>query len=276
MLGLLPTEFFDSDHVENCVRWALGIEYDGTDYHGWQKQLSQVSVQSRLEKALSAIAGETVHTVCAGRTDSGVHASGQVVHFDTDVERPAQAWVRGVNSDLPASIRVHWARLVHEEFHARYSALWREYTYRIHFGAVHRALYRRYSTWTHWELDADLMAAAARNFVGRHDFSSFRASECQAKSPVRDVYRFEVIQTSRSEILMTIRANAFLHHMVRNMVAVLIEIGAGRRPVEWVVELLEAKDRTKAAATSAACGLCLASVAYPIEFGLPVSMELGD
>jgi tRNA pseudouridine38-40 synthase len=225
-------------------------------------------VQDALEPALGEIAGSAIATTCAGRTDRGVHARCQVVHFDTDAARPASAWVRGVNAHLPDSLAVLWAHEVGGDFHARYSARSRTYVYRLLNRAVRPALDARYIGWFHLPLDLEAMRAAARLFMGEHDFSAFRSSECQAKTPVRTVFELEV-KKGQETITFVIRANAFLHHMVRNIVGTLVYVGKGKHPPEWVSEVLRSKDRAIAAPTFGAEGLYLDSVEYESRWGLP-------
>jgi tRNA pseudouridine38-40 synthase len=225
-------------------------------------------VQDALEPALAEIAGAPIATTCAGRTDRGVHARGQVVHFDTEAQRPASAWVRGVNTHLPGSLAVLWAHEVAGEFHARYSARSRTYVYRLLNRAVRPALDAPYIGWFHLPLDVDAMKAAAALFVGEHDFSAFRSSECQAKSPVRTIYELTLSKESET-ISFVIRANAFLHHMVRNIVGTLIYVGKGKHPATWVSELLASKERSKAAPTFGPEGLYLEKVEYESRWGLP-------
>lgn len=225
-------------------------------------------MQDILEPALGEIAGTPIGTTCAGRTDRGVHARGQVVHFDTETARPESAWVRGVNGHLPDSVAVLWAHEVGGEFHARYSARSRTYAYRLLNRAVRPALDAPYLGWYHLPLDVDAMRAAAALFVGEHDFSAFRSSECQAKSPVRTVHELE-IGKERETITFVIRANAFLHHMVRNIVGTLVYVGKGKHPPAWVKELLASRERSKAAPTFGPEGLCLEKVEYEAKWGLP-------
>jgi len=225
-------------------------------------------VQDALEPALAQIAGAPIATTCAGRTDRGVHARNQVVHFDTEAQRPASAWVRGVNSHLPDSLAVLWAHEVGGEFHARYSARSRTYVYRLLNRAVRPALDASYIGWFHLPLDVEAMRAAAAHFVGEHDFSAFRSSECQAKSPVRTIYQISLLKESET-ISCVIRANAFLHHMVRNIVGTLVYVGKGKHPPAWVKELLLAKERSKAAPTFGPEGLYLEKVEYEARWGLP-------
>ncbi len=225
-------------------------------------------MQDALEPALGEIAGSAIATTCAGRTDRGVHARCQVVHFDSEAARPASAWVRGVNAHLPDSLAVLWAHEVGGEFHARYSARSRTYVYRLLNRAVRPALDACYVGWFHLPLDLEAMRAAARLFLGEHDFSAFRSSECQAKTPVRTVFELDVMK-ERETITFLIRANAFLHHMVRNIVGTLVYVGKGKHPPKWVKELLLSKERSKAAPTFGPEGLYLEKVEYESRWGLP-------
>lgn len=250
-------------------RIALGIEYKGARYRGWQRQESGVpSVQAALEKALSQVAAEPVSLMCAGRTDAGVHASGQVVHFDTRVERPLKAWIMGGNANLPPDISVTWAKVMPAEFHARFKAFARRYRYVIYNDPIRPAHLAEEVTWNHRLLDVARMREAAAHLVGTHDFTSFRAVQCQAKSPVKTVHHLEVIEHGRF-IVIDVRANAFLHHMVRNFAGVLMTIGAGEREPGWVAEVLAARDRRVGGVTAHPYGLYLVQVEYPPEFELP-------
>ncbi len=257
------------------MRIALGIEYDGSRFLGWQTQPGGGTVQDALEVALSAMAGERLSVTCAGRTDRGVHARSQVVHFDTAAERPDSAWVRGVNAMLPESIAVLWAKPVSPEFHARYSARARTYRYLLLNRPVRPALCARYAGWCHAPLDVPAMRAGAAFLVGEHDFSAFRSSECQAKSPVRTLFDVS-ISKSDDRIDLVFRANAFLHHMVRNLVGTLVYIGRGKQTPQWALELLESRDRTLAAPTFAAEGLYLESVDYEPHWELPLENKSQD
>lgn len=250
-------------------RVALGVEYKGSRYRGWQRQLPGVpSVQEELERALSRVAAQSVNLMCAGRTDAGVHASGQVVHFDTPVERPLIAWVMGANANLPGDISVTWAKVMPAHFHARFKACARRYRYVIYNDQIRPAHMAEEVTWNHRPLDVQRMREAARALVGTHDFTSFRALKCQAKSPIKTVHHFQVIEQGRM-IILDVRANAFLHHMVRNFAGMLMTIGAGERPVEWVAEALQARDRRLGGVTAHPYGLYLVHVEYPEEFVLP-------
>lgn len=250
------------------MRFALGVEYDGRTFHGWQRQLDKVSVQESLENALQNIACEPVRVVCAGRTDAGVHAISQVVHFDTEVRRPLEAWVRGVNTFLPTSVAVRWAHPVSEDFHARFSAQARRYRYLLINRAQRPGLLSGRVGWTHRPLDVDAMKNAASRLLGSHDFSAFRAADCQARSPVRTMFDARVRQQG-DLIVFDFQANAFLQHMVRNMVGSLAYVGYGQHAPDWIDMLLQMKDRKLAAPTFSAHGLYLVSVTYPPQWGLP-------
>jgi tRNA pseudouridine38-40 synthase len=252
------------------VRIALGIEYDGSGFCGWQTQPSGCAVQDVVERALGEIAGHRVATVCAGRTDAGVHALAQVVHFDTGVARPDSAWTRGVNALLPDSVAVAWMRPVDADFHARYAAVERRYRYLLLDQPVRPAINRSHVGWIHHRLDIPDMRTAAASLLGEHDFSAFRSSECQAKSPVREVRRI-TIERCGDMVAFDLVANAFLHHMVRNIVGSLVYVGAGRRPPQWIAELLAGRDRSRAAPTIEAGGLYLAQVRYAAGHDLPTA-----
>jgi len=243
------------------MRIALGLEYEGSGFCGWQSQAGGGAVQDAVELAVSAVADAPTRVVCAGRTDAGVHALAQVVHFDTGAMRPDTAWVRGVNAHLPASVAVRWAQPVPDEFHARFSARGRRYRYLLLNRAERPGLMSRRVGWCHRPLDADVMATAARALLGEHDFTAFRAAECQAKSPVKVLRRADVVR--RGDLLaFDFEAGAFLHHMVRNMVGALVYVGKGAHPPEWIGELLAARDRARAAPTFEASGLYFAGVDY--------------
>jgi tRNA pseudouridine38-40 synthase len=250
------------------MRLALGVEYDGGAFCGWQTQAARCSVQDRLEGALAQIAGAEVRTTCAGRTDAGVHALDQVVHFDTDTVRPESAWVRGTNALLPSALAVLWARRVDEEFHARYSARERSYRYVLLNRAVRPAAAAGRVGWFHRPLDAERMCEAARHLIGEHDFSAFRSSECQARSPVRTLRTVE-IERRGDYVIFDFAANAFLHHMIRNLVGALIHVGKGKHAPEWIAEVLASRDRARAAPTFEAAGLYLTRVLYDDTWGLP-------
>jgi tRNA pseudouridine38-40 synthase len=250
------------------MRIALGIEYDGSRFLGWQTQAEGGAVQDALEPAIATISGMAVTLTCAGRTDRGVHAREQVVHFDTDAERPGSAWVRGVNALLPESLAVLWSHPVGAEFSARYSARARIYRYVLLNRAVRPALAARQAGWFHSPLNETAMRAAAAHLVGEHDFSAFRSAECQAKSPVRTLHSLE-IERRGERIDFVLRANAFLHHMVRNIVGMLVYVGKGKQPPQWAKEILDCRDRTRAAPTFAAEGLYLERVEYDPGWNLP-------
>ena len=250
------------------VRIALGLEYDGSRFCGWQCQTEGCGVQDALEAALAKIAGEPLRSVTAGRTDTGVHALWQVVHFDTAAARPLSAWVRGVNSELPAGVAVLWAREVSPGFHARFSAYERAYRYILLNHPVRPALLAGKAGWFHLPLDADAMAAAAQILVGKHDFSAFRAADCQAKSPVKELLRARVARRGPF-LVFDFAGNAFLHHMIRNIVGCLVYVGKGAHPPGWLRELLQAKDRRLAAPTFAPDGLYFAGPRYEPHWGVP-------
>ena len=248
---------------------VLVIEYDGSEYKGWQSQKFGVpSVQENVEKALSKIANHPVKVVCAGRTDSGVHASAQVIHFETDVQRNERSWTVGVNTYLPASISVVAARYVTDDFHARFSALTRRYRYVIYSAPFCPAILSNGVTWTYKALNVERMSQAASFFVGTHDFSSFRAVGCQANTPIRTVLNFQVRQLGQY-IVLDVRANAFLHHMIRNFAGVLITVGANEKPCSWAKAVLDAKDRTKGGITAPPTGLYFVDAQYPEHFNVP-------
>jgi tRNA pseudouridine38-40 synthase len=255
------------------LRIALGIEYDGTDFLGWQRLSHGNAVQSALERALSFVADESIEVVCAGRTDSGVHARCQVVHFDTSVERSERGWTLGTNSRLPASVAVRWATPVSADFHARYGARARRYRYRILNRAVRPALEARYVAWERRPLDAVQMHAAAQALVGEHDFSAFRTVACQARSPMRRVHHIEVARDGE-HVSIDIQANAFLHHMVRNIVGSLLPVGFGEQASAWVAHLLQGRDRAAAGPTAPAQGLTFLGPLYPVDCGLPAEVNL--
>ena len=250
------------------MRIALGLEYDGSRFHGFECQTARRTVQGEVEKALARIAASPVRVVCAGRTDAGVHALGQVVHFDTDVSRPARAWVRGANTYLPPDVTVLWSRVVDDDFHARFRALRRRYRYVIVNRSTRPALLAGRVAWEYRPLDARLMNLGARHLVGEHDFSSFRAAGCQAKSPVRRVNRVDVSR-SGERIVIDVDANAFLQHMVRNIAGTLVAVGSGERSPTWVGSILEARDRRTAGVTAPPGGLYLIGVDYPEAAGIP-------
>ncbi len=250
------------------MRIALGIEYDGSGFCGWQVQDGTRTVQGCVEHALARVADHALRVVCAGRTDTGVHALGQVVHFDTTAQRPQHAWVLGANANLPPDVSVRWARSVPSEFHARFGALRRHYRYVIYNHRVRPALGEGRVSWDYRPLEVALMNKAAAFLIGEHDFSSYRAYACQAKTPTRTVYRLEVVRRG-DYVVLDIEANAFLHHMVRNIAGVLMAIGAGERPPAWSREVLELRDRKLGGVTAPPGGLYFMRVYYPQSFGLP-------
>lgn len=251
-------------------RIALGVEYKGSRYCGFQRQRDGVpSVQEALEDALTRVAGGVpVALRCAGRTDALVHACGQVVHFDTPVQRTDFAWVMGANANLPPDISVTWAREMPAGFDARFSAMARRYRYVIYNDPIRPAHMAEEVTWNHRPLDVERMREAARHLVGTHDFSAFRAQQCQAKSPVKTIHHLELLRSGRF-IVIDVRADAFLHHMVRNIAGVLMTIGAGERPVAWAGEVLDSRERRKGGVTAHPYGLYLVQVDYPEAFPLP-------
>ncbi len=250
------------------MRIALAVEYCGTSFQGWQSQPSGNTVQDALEAALAAIAGQPVGVICAGRTDAGVHATHQVVHFDAPVERPLTAWVRGVNSHLPAGVAVRWAQAVDAEFHARFSARGRRYRYLLLNRPQRPGLWQGRVGWFHLPLDLAAMQAAAGRLLGEHDFSAFRAAGCQAKTPIKTLWRADV-QEQGNLLVFDFEASAFLHHMVRNLVGSLVYIGKGAQPAEWMDELLQARDRTAAAPTFSPDGLYFRGPIYEPHWQLP-------
>ena len=255
------------------MRLALGVEYDGSAFCGWQYQHHSPSVQAAVEAALGKVANKPVRVHCAGRTDTGVHATGQIIHFDTDVVRSERAWVYGANANLPKEVVILWAQPVDESFHARFSALKRRYRYVI-FNRDVRPTFLAYRTsWCYRPLDENRMQAAAQYLIGEHNFNSYRAVACQAKSPIRTVSKLEVTRQGQM-VYLDIEANAFLHHMVRNIAGVLMEVGRGEQPPEWAREILEHQDRTKGGITAPPYGLYLTEVDYPDEYNLPKSITL--
>ena len=250
------------------MKIALGVEYDGSTFAGWQSQVHGNTVQDVLEFALSQVAAMPIRTGCAGRTDSGVHALSQVVHFDAPINRPLSAWVRGANAHLPPTVAVRWAVPVADEFHARFSATSRRYRYLLLNRSVRPALQSGKVGWFHLPLDVAAMAAGAKHLVGEYDFTTFRAAECQAKSPVKRLHRASVTRHN-DLIVLEFKANAFLHHMVRNMVGALVHVGKGSRSPEWIGELLAGRDRAQAAPTFNAAGLYFVGADYDVGWGLP-------
>jgi len=249
-------------------RISLAVRYDGSQYHGWQSQDEVVSVQQCVERALSRVANQSISVVCAGRTDAGVHATAQVIHFDTEVDRTEQSWVFGANSNLPADITILWAKIVDRDFHARFSAKARTYKYVILNQDVRPGILRKAVSWHYKPLDVDLMQKGARHLLGEHDFNAYRGAACQAKHPVRTIYRLDVAKRGRM-VVFEVKANAFLMHMVRNIVGVLVAIGEGVKAPEWALEVLNSRDRRCGGVTIGPNGLYLVSIDYPDEFNLP-------
>lgn len=250
------------------MRIALGLEYDGSDFAGWQSQDHARGIQAVVEEGLTVVANHQVEVVAAGRTDAGVHAAMQVVHFDTDVVRTERAWMRGATANMPKQVSVLWAREVPEGFHARYSALARSYRYVILNRAPRPALTDERVSWVRDSLDERRMHAAAQHLVGEHDFSSFRAAQCQSRTPMRNLHQIAVSRHGEL-VILTVTANAFLHHMVRNIAGVLIAIGTGERPVDWTAEVLSYRDRKLGGVTAAPGGLYLAGIRYAAALKLP-------
>lgn len=253
-------------------RIALGIEYNGFGFHGWQAQHNRPTIQGTLEAALSKVANEPITLFCAGRTDANVHATGQVVHFDTHAKRHIDAWIWGTNSYLPPSIVVRWARHVDFSFHARFTARARRYRYIIYNHPVRPAILSNRVTWHYYPLDVERMREAGKYLIGEQDFSSFRSSQCNSKSPMRNITEFNIFRKG-DFIYLDIQANAFLHHMVRNIVGSLGKIGSRHREPEWMQEVLQAKSRRVAAETAPADGLYLTRVDYPEPYIFPVSED---
>lgn len=255
------------------MRYAACIEYDGSAFSGWQAQKHDVrTVQEVVETALSKVADEPTAIITAGRTDTGVHATHQVIHFDSDVERSNFAWCRGTNRFLDHDVRLHWVQAVDDDFHARFSALSRSYRFVINNAPIQSALHRRYATHEYRPLDIESMTEAGAALLGEHDFSSFRAAGCQAHSPVRTMTDFSLNATGKW-IWFDVTANAFLQHMVRNIAGCLIEVGCGKQAVNWVSYLLDVKDRTKGGVTAPPNGLYLTGVEYPNKFPLPSNQK---
>ncbi len=249
------------------MRIACAVEYNGAGFHGWQQQPHARSVQAEVEAALSRVADHPVQVVCAGRTDSGVHATWQIIHFDSEAVRRERSWVLGTNANLPSDVRLLWARAVAEDFHARFSARQRSYRYIILNREIRSARLHRQVTWQYRPLACERMQAGARHLLGEHDFSSFRALACQAHSPVRTIHRLD-IRRSGEYLYLDVTANAFLHHMVRNIAGVLMAVGSGQQEPDWVQTVLERRDRARGGVTAAADGLYLVGVRYPERFGI--------
>ena len=255
------------------MRYAMALEYDGSPFMGWQKHDTGDTIQAAVEKAVSFVADAPVEVVCSGRTDARVSARCQVVHFDSDAPRDARAWVLGTNTRLPDSIRALWLQPVSDDFHARYSARARRYRYSLLIRAVKPAIGRQFLSWSREDLDVTRMHVAAQKILGEQDFSAFRTVQCQAKHPNRNLHRLDVSREGDT-IYFDVQANAFLHHMVRNLVGSLMLIGKGEQPVDWMKTLLDGKDRTVAGPTAPAEGLMFLGALYPPEWGLPDAVTL--
>lgn len=265
----LEPQQLTTDNAIGSGRVALAFEYDGRHFHGWQMQKSGVrSVEGELSRAVAKVANHPVDLVCAGRTDAGVHASYQIVHFETASVRNLRSWVMGINTALPEDISVHWAGQGKPDFHARFSAVYRRYRYIIYNHAVRPGIMRGQVSWTFRPLDAGRMHDAAQALVGEHDFSSFRAAGCQSRTPVRFLERISVSRKGDC-VVIDVQANAFLHHMVRNIAGALMAVGNGSQPVEWIGRVLNARDRTIAGVTAPADGLYLVDVGYPEAYNIP-------
>ncbi len=256
------------------MRIALGLEYDGRQFNGWQSQSDRLSVQDRLQAALSELAAAPVSVIAAGRTDTGVHALEQVVHFDAPTARPLTAWVRGCNALLPETIAVRWAHPVTDEFHARFSAHGRSYRYLLMNRATRSAIHAGKMGWFHAPLEMEKMQEAARYLLGTHDFSAFRAAECQAKSPIKHLKQLD-IRRDGDIITFDVSADAFLHHMVRNIVGCLVYVGKGKYSPDWLAGVLQSRERRLAAPTFMPDGLYLRHIQYEAKWGLPQSQSLG-
>lgn len=255
------------------MRIVLCVAYEGTTYHGWQRQENNLpTVQGHLEAALSKVADQPITAICAGRTDRGVHALGQIIHFNTTASRIERAWVLGTNACLPPSIRVHWAREVDDDFHARFSAIARSYRYIIYNSSTRSAIFANKSTWCIKPLNVESMQKAAEYLIGEHDFSSFRAAECQAKTAIRNIHYLTITRKDHF-VIISIKANAFLHHMVRNIAGVLMPIGAGEYPPSWAQQVLYAKNRSHAGMTANAAGLYFEKAYYTENYQFPENQE---
>lgn len=250
------------------MRYAIAIEYNGGPFCGWQRQKHSGSVQEEIEAALSRVADHPVTVVCAGRTDTGVHALAQIAHFDTDAERPDRAWTFGVNTHLPASVSVHWVKSVPDEFHARFKATERSYRYSILNRNTRPGYLREYVAWVSGELNVERMHSAAQSMVGTHDFSAFRSADCQAPHANRTMHTVQVSQHGEL-VHIDVRGNAFLHNMIRIMAGSLIRVGLDEKPSQWIQEILVGQDRTVAGMTAPPQGLCFMQAYYPQEWGIP-------
>lgn len=255
------------------MRYAACVEYDGSSFSGWQTQKGNIrTVQCEVEKSLSKVADSEIMIVTAGRTDAGVHASHQIIHFDSDASRDIYSWCRGANRFLSKDVRLRWVQVADPEFHARFSALSRSYRYIIYNNPIHSAIYRNLASAEYKPLDVAKMSAAGNVLIGTHDFTSFRASGCQAHSPIRTMLNFEITRQGYW-LWFDVTANAFLQHMVRNIAGSLIEIGSGKREIEWMTDVLNAKDRTRGGITAPANGLYLVGVEYPDSFDIKTSYQ---
>lgn len=258
--------------MSELQRYAAIVEYNGRCFHGWQKQKhhsrEEISVQAALEAAISKVANHPVDVACAGRTDAGVHATRQVIHFDTHAQRSNYGWIMGINTNTPPEVSVQWLEPISSEFHARFKAKARCYRYLINNAPYRQALQYDQMTWWRYPLDADRMHAAAQALLGTHDFSAFRAKDCQAKTPIKTMHRIAVKRWGNL-IMLELEASAFLYHMVRNIVGVLLPIGEGHKPVEWMADVLASQSRLAAGITAPGDGLHFVGVRYPEQFAIP-------
>ena len=245
----------------------MGVEYDGSAYNGWQKQNIGLGIQTVVEKALSIVANHQINSICAGRTDTGVHARSQVIHFDTITERDNYGWLAGVNSNLPPDINITWVKNVNDDFHARFSASKRKYSYKILNQKTRSSLSRNFFWWVYDELDVNQMQSGAKYLIGKHDFTSFRATSCQASSPIREIFDIQ-IQKNDEGLRITLTANAYLQRMVRNIVGALVQIGKQEKDAKWMHDVLKGRDRKLAGIAAPAHGLTLLAVKYPNEFDI--------
>lgn len=271
--GLIVSTVCNRIAMSEIQRIAMGVEYEGSDFYGWQVQAQSPTVQEVIQRALSTVANQPVSVVCAGRTDTGVHASGQVIHFDTAAARSDRGWALGGNSNLPPTVAIRWVQPVLPSFHARFSAHRRSYRYSLLNRWVRPGFRARYLSWERRPLDLLAMQEASAHLIGRHDFSAYRTVHCQAPSPVRTMHRLEISKTG-DEISFEVEANAFLHHMVRNIVGSLIVVGLGEQPPVWIAQVLASCDRSMAGPTANSAGLCFLGPRYPKEFGLPEEVSL--